>query len=119
LHLHPKVQSVLGDFFLGIAACGKQCIVETHSEHIIGRIRRRIAESRDREMLKQIKLYFAEKEGSISRFIPVEPNEYGAIEVWPKGFFDEAQSEASGLLRAQMEKRFATGGSERLQRRRD
>ena len=47
VHLHPKVQSVLGDFFLAIVQCGKQCIVETHSEHLINRIRRRIAESSD------------------------------------------------------------------------
>lgn len=107
LHLHPKVHSVLGDFFLGIAACGKQCVVETHSEHIITRIRRRITESPTRDILDQTKIYFVEKEGSVSRFRAVEPNEYGSIPDWPKGFFDEAQLESSAILRSQIEKRKA------------
>ncbi len=29
LHLHPKVQTLLGDFFLSMALINKQCIVET------------------------------------------------------------------------------------------
>ncbi|MDR2387078.1 MAG: AAA family ATPase, partial [Deltaproteobacteria bacterium] len=43
LHLHPKVQSLLGDFFLSMALSDKQCIVETHSEALIDRLRYRIA----------------------------------------------------------------------------
>ena len=43
LHLHPKVQTLLGDFFLSMALCNKQCIVETHSEYFIDRLRFRIA----------------------------------------------------------------------------
>ena len=39
LHLHPRVQSLLGDFFLSMALCNKQCIVETHSEYFIDRLR--------------------------------------------------------------------------------
>ena len=43
LHLHPKVQTLLGDFFLSMALLGKQIIVETHSEYIINRLRFRAA----------------------------------------------------------------------------
>jgi len=32
LHLHPSVQARLGDFFMGLAKCKKQCLIETHSE---------------------------------------------------------------------------------------
>ncbi|MDI3312557.1 MAG: AAA family ATPase, partial [Thermoanaerobacterium sp.] len=35
LHLHPRVQARLGDFFMGLAKCGKQCLIETHSENLI------------------------------------------------------------------------------------
>ncbi len=104
LHLHPKVQSVLADFFLGISMCRKQCIVETHSEHIINRLRRRIADSPAREVLEQSQIYFVEKENSVSHFRLVEPNEYGSILAWPNGFFDEAELESSALLHAQMRK---------------
>jgi predicted ATPase len=105
LHLHPKVQSVLGDFFLGMAQLGKQCIVETHSEHLINRLRRRIVEAQGRKVLSSIRIYFAEKEGAATRFRSVEPNEYGAILDWPEGFFDQAEFEASILLREQLQKR--------------
>ena len=39
LHLHPKVQSLLGDFFLSLALCRRQCIIETHSEYLINCLR--------------------------------------------------------------------------------
>lgn len=107
LHLHPKVQSVLADFFLGISMCGKQCIVETHSEHIINRLRRRIVESPGSAVLDQTKIYFVEKENDISQFRAVTANEYGNILDWPKGFFDQAEEESSIILRLQMQKRKA------------
>lgn len=105
LHLHPKVQSVLGDFLLAISLMGKQCLVETHSEHLINRLRRRIVESRDETVLPKLRIYFAEKEGPVSRFNQVKPNEFGSILDWPAGFFDEAENEASIILKLQMEKR--------------
>jgi hypothetical protein len=43
LHLHPKVQARLADFFLSVALIGKQCLLETHSEYLIDRFRRRVA----------------------------------------------------------------------------
>jgi len=105
LHLHPKVQSILGDFFLGLASCGKQCIIETHSEHLINRLRRRIAESPDNKLLDLLRIYFVELKEAASQFRLVEPNEYGAILDWPQGFFDEAEEESSAILRASMKKR--------------
>jgi predicted ATPase len=105
LHLHPKVQSVLGDFFLAISMLGKQCLVETHSEHLINRLRRRIVESEEATILPQIRIYFAEKEGAVSQFREVKPNEFGAIVDWPKGFFDESENESSIILKKQLVKR--------------
>ena len=105
LHLHPKVQSVLADFFLGISQMGKQCLVETHSEHLINRLRRRIVESDENTVLPKTRIYFAQKEGAVSHFTQVKPNEFGTILEWPKGFFDEAENEASLILKLQMEKR--------------
>lgn len=105
LHLHPKVQSVLGDFFLAMSLMGKQCLVETHSEHLINRLRRRIVESDQDTVLPKLRIYFAEKRETVSYFQQVKPNEFGTILEWPKGFFDEAENEASLILKLQMEKR--------------
>lgn len=106
LHLHPKVQTLLGDFFLSMALCNKQCIVETHSEYFIDRLRFRIAAaSPEKELNSQTKIYFVEKPSHGSAFREVVINEYGAISDWPEGFFDQSQQQAEEILRAAATKR--------------
>ena len=106
LHLHPKVQTLLSDFFLSMALCDKQCIVETHSEYFIDRLRFRIAAaSPESELNSQAKIYFVEKSSQGSSFREVVINEYGAISDWPKGFFDQSQQQAEEILRAAAAKR--------------
>jgi predicted ATPase len=43
-HLHPSVQTKLADFFLSLTMMGKQCIIETHSEHIVNRLQLRMVQ---------------------------------------------------------------------------
>lgn len=107
LHLHPKVQTLLGDFFLSMAFLGKQCIIETHSEYLINRLRFRIAAESGKNLPDLIKMYFVEKKEGTSVFNKVEISEYGAIENWPEGFFDQSQEEAERILRAAAMKRRA------------
>ena len=38
IHLHPKAQSKLGEFFSFVASKGVQVIIETHNDHIINRV---------------------------------------------------------------------------------
>jgi predicted ATPase len=109
LHLHPKVQTLLGDFFLSMALCNKQCIVETHSEYFIDRLRFRIAAAApENELNSQTKIYFVEKPSQSSSFREVVINEYGAISDWPEGFFDQSQQQAEEILRAAAMKRKAS-----------
>ena len=111
LHLHPKVQTLLGDFFLSMALCNKQCIVETHSEYFIDRLRFRIAAATpERELNNQAKIYFVEKPSQASSFREVVINEYGAISDWPEGFFDQSQYQAEEILRAAAMKRKTSRG---------
>lgn len=108
LHLHPKVQTLLGDFFLSMALSNKQCIIETHSEYLIDRIRFRIAAAPpEKELNSQTKIYFVEKPLQGSSFREVAINEYGAISDWPEGFFDQSQQQAEEILRAAAMKRKA------------
>jgi predicted ATPase len=44
LHLHPDAQASLADFFLYLASQGITTLVETHSEYLLLRLRRRLAE---------------------------------------------------------------------------
>jgi predicted ATPase len=105
LHLHPKVQSILGDFLLGMVHSGRQCIVESHSEYMVNRLRRRIVEAPGDTIQKLIQLYFVERTNGASEFRSVEPNEYGAITDWPRGFFDQGPDEAQIIIRAAAAKR--------------
>ncbi len=117
LHLHPKVQTLLGDFFLSMAILGKQCILETHSEYLINRLRFRAAADVKNELAKAMRMYFVEKLGDASNFRPVVVNEFGAITDWPDGFFDQSQDEAERILRAATRKRQSRiGGPLRAER---
>ena len=108
LHLHPRVQTLLGDFFLSIVLCNKQCIVETHSEYFIDRIRFRIAASApESELNSNAKIYFVEKPSRASSFREVVINEYGAISDWPEGFFDQSQQQAEEIIIAALAKKRA------------
>ena len=109
LHLHPKVQTLLGDFFLSMALCNKQCIVETHSEYLIDRLRFRIAAATpEKELERQPKIYFVEQSSQGTAFREVVINEYGAISDWPEGFFDQSQLQAEEILKAAAMKRKAS-----------
>jgi predicted ATPase len=110
LHLHPKVQTLLADFFLSMSLLDKQCIVETHSEYLVNRIRYRIAASKDESLAELLKLWFVGKNKfGVSEVTKVKINRYGAIPEWPEGFFDQSAEEADMILRAAMLKRAAEG----------
>ncbi len=44
LHLHPDAQAALADYFIYLASHGVRVFVETHSEYLLLRLRRRLAE---------------------------------------------------------------------------
>ena len=101
LHLHPRVQSRLADFFLSMTLSKRQCLIETHSEHLINRLRYRIAAASSSTKLEEdVKVYFVEKGENGSSFTSVKINEYGAISNWPKGFFDQSQEDIQNILKA-------------------
>ncbi|GHT69858.1 hypothetical protein FACS1894110_20160 [Spirochaetia bacterium] len=117
LHLHPSVQTRLADFFLSIALTNKQCIIETHSEYIIDRIRFRIASSpitndgnRNKSIQNITKLYFVEKLNDTTKFRPIEINEFAVMSDYPDGFFDESQKVTRDILSAVSKRRNITRG---------
>lgn len=114
LHLHPKVQTRLADFFVSMNAIGKQCIIETHSEYMINRLRYLVAISDDSKIADDTMMYFVERDRTegYSKYRPVTINRYGVIEDWPDGFFDESEKIAADILRAGMEKKAKEDGDE-------
>ena len=105
IHLNPKIQSQLGDFFVYLANIEKKfVIVETHSEHLLLRIRTLIAE--EKIDCSHVALYFVEREEGISKVKQIPINEYGHIddEDWPEEFLDDTIVESFRLSSAQREK---------------
>jgi predicted ATPase len=105
LHLHPRVQTRLADFFLSMTLLNKQCVVETHSEYLINRLRLQTAKAAGDEIAEAVVIYFVENERGVSNYRPLHINRYGVIDDWPKGFFDEAEETATALIQAGMQKR--------------
>jgi predicted ATPase len=117
LHLHPAIQSQLGDFFIALAQSGRQCVVETHSEYLINRLRLRIAEADvDSTLAEQSIVHFVERPGAASKFTPVVINQFGAIPEWPRGFFDQSPYESELILKAAMRKKAAIAAKAREDR---
>jgi predicted ATPase len=104
LHLNPRVQTRLADFFVSLMLAGKQCIIETHSEYLISRLRFLAAMAEDVAISGSTKIYFVEKPGIESVYREVSISETGGIKNWPAGFFDEAEKNSEAIIRAQMEK---------------
>jgi energy-coupling factor transporter ATP-binding protein EcfA2 len=99
IHLHPALQSELGELFIAIAQTGhRQILVETHSEHLVLRVRRRVAEGKLK--LQDVAILFVEKHGSDSTVRKLDMTERGHFSDWPKGFFDEAYQESMALAKA-------------------
>lgn len=111
LHLHPAVQQRLGDFLLACARSGRQVIVETHSEHLIARLRRRAAEDETDDLVSLLTIVFAELEEGVTRLRTVRMNEYGGLEDWPRGFFDQGVSESRDILEVGLRKKQSREGS--------
>jgi predicted ATPase len=105
LHLHPRVQSRLADFFVSMTRLGKQCIVETHSEYIINRLRLRAASELGSDIAASSIIYFVEKHQSKSSYRRVSIDQLGGLDNWPVGFFDEGELATTALLKQSLKKR--------------
>jgi hypothetical protein len=106
LHLHPALQQELGDFLLACVRSGRQLLVETHSEHLINRLRRRVAEDESEQTQRLVRLLFAEQHDGHTNYRVSEVNALGGLdEDWPEGFLDLGAREAQALVGSSLEKR--------------
>lgn len=63
VHLHPSAQAALGTLFCEIAAKGQQLIVETHSDHLMDRIRMDVRDAKSELKPDDVSLLYFEREG--------------------------------------------------------
>jgi hypothetical protein len=94
VHLHPRLQSAVGDLLIDtVTAQRAQVLVETHSEHLVLRLLRRVREGvLNPEDLAILYLDLDEQGAAFVRRLEVD--EQGElIDGWPGGFFDERLAE--------------------------
>jgi predicted ATPase len=105
LHLHPRVQARLGDFFMGLAKCTKQCIIETHSENLVSQLRYHIVQAGGQEKSDCLIYFVDQDEQGATQFSPVEISPNGNIMNWPEGFLDESMLQEDRITAASVRKR--------------
>ena len=76
----------------------RQYIIETHSEHLVLRIRRRVAEGVITP--DDVAVLFVEKQKQETKVRHLKLNGKGHFDEWPKGFFEEAYQEALAIAMA-------------------
>ena len=109
IHLHPAVQSGLADLMLNVAkARNVQIIVESHSEHLMRRLQRRVAE--EEASSADVKLYFVSTDRGVAQIADLALNQWGEIENWPDHFFGDDMGEIAAIAKASLQRRMAQAG---------
>ena len=109
LHVHPALQVAMGDLLIHSAfgnqsdfLSGKSLLVETHSEHIMLRLLRRIRQTSEGELPPDTPsltqdavsvIYVEDGEDGVKLYSLRVDEEGEFIDRWPQGFFDERAEE--------------------------
>ena len=103
-HLHPKVQSELADVLIDVVKNRNiQIILESHSENLLLRLMRRIAE--EQISADDTALYSCQINDGTSEIERLNMDEYGNIRNWPQDFFGDATGELIKKTKAEMQRR--------------
>ncbi len=110
IHLHPSAQSALADVMIDVINSREngedrniQLIIETHSEHFLRRLQRRIAE--DAVPQEKVSAYFADIAKTPATLEPLQIDMFGNIQNWPKDFFGDEMGDITEQAKAAMKKR--------------
>ena len=110
IHLHPQVQAELADVFISAVQArenGKprnvQLIVESHSEHFLTRLQRRVAEGVIG--LDEIAIYFCKRSETGAELEPLKLDLFGEIENWPENFFGNEMADVTARTLAAMRRK--------------
>lgn len=107
LHLHPAVQARLGDLFIeGVLkeGSGNRFILESHSEHVMLRLLRRIRECDEQDDEypvhlpkigpEDVSVYYIQSRETQTSVVKLRVSKDGDfLDRWPNGFFDERAEE--------------------------
>lgn len=110
IHLHPNAQSALADVMIDVINSREngskrdiQLVIETHSEHFLRRLQRRIAE--DADLQEKVSAYFANITKTPATLEPLQIDIFGNIQNWPENFFGDEMGDITEQAKAAMKKR--------------
>jgi predicted ATPase len=110
IHLHPSAQSALADVMIDVIKSKEngsdrniQLIIETHSEHFLRRLQRRIAEDAIKQ--EKVSAYFANIAKTPAILEPLEIDIFGNIKNWPENFFGDEMGDITKQAKAAIKKR--------------
>lgn len=110
IHLHPKAQSVLADAFISAIQSYEnskpretQLIIETHSEHLLNRLQRRVAEGVIKK--EDVAVYFVNSRKGMAQLEALELDENGEILNWPENFFGDEMEDITARTLAAIKRR--------------
>ena len=110
IHLHPSAQSTLADVMIDAIDSredGKhknlQLIIETHSEHFLRRLQRRIAEKKN--LREKITAYFVDHTQHPAQLNRLIVDDYGNIKNWPDNFFGNEMKDIIEQSKAAIKKK--------------
>ena len=100
VHMHPSIQASMADFFIFL--CKERhvsVLAETHSDHFITRLRRRIAEKEVN--FKKVNLIFVMNESGESIYKTIPLSDTGRMTgSMPPGFMDTRDNDFKAILEA-------------------
>ena len=111
IHLHPSVQAGLADIFIEVIKTRNiQIIIESHSEHLLTRLQRRMAEEKDGFTNEDAALYFCKmNDQGDSELITLDIDDYGNICNYPDGFFGDSMGDAVAMTEAAIKRQMNAG----------
>lgn len=100
IHLHPKMQMNFADYLISLAVRNKNIIIETHSDHIINRIVRRVLEDKTSRLNGFIKIYFIDKNNLEEPAKHLKIDRVRGFVDAPEDFFSQFSSETMKIFSA-------------------
>ena len=86
VHLHPSAQAALGTLFCQVAAEGRQLLVETHSDHLLDRVRMDIRDGRNGLGPEDVSVLFFERDDLAVRIHSLGFDRNGNVLNAPTGY---------------------------------
>jgi hypothetical protein len=113
LHLHPAIQQNLADLFISAVHAREdgedrnvQFLIESHSEHFLRRLQRRIAEGQIKD--RDVAIYFCDATRKGSSITPLQLDMFGHIQNWPRDFFGDQMTDIAEMQKAMMNRQTDT-----------